>query len=195
MSLEILTTEGREFLVYSDRKGKGSGIWIAPFLETSPWIGPPRSVAASGEEVMFLDPADTDGDGIAEIVAAFRPASIRVYGSSGDPTTPWKILDELPPLPWNRFGSVKAVRWIGTKDTEPMEFAITCENAKDGLCGVLLASRDGNLSSIGGADGTKFDRIEWHDLDDDGDEDLVTCEERDGLGVVWYENPGSRRVQ
>jgi hypothetical protein len=195
MSLEILTTEGREFLVYSDRKGKGSGIWIAPFLETSPWIGPPRSVGASGEEVMFLDPADTDGDGIAELVAAIRPASIRVYGSSGDPTAPWEIRQELHPLPWDRAGTVKAVRWIGTGRDESMEFAITCEQAEGTRCGALLGSRNGTWSLIGGEEGTKFDRIEWIDLDGDGDEDLVTCEERDGLGVVWYENPGSRPAQ
>ena len=27
------------------------------------------------------------------------------------------------------------------------------------------------------------------DLDADGDRDVVTCEERDNLGVIWYENP------
>ena len=27
------------------------------------------------------------------------------------------------------------------------------------------------------------------DLDGDGDLDLLTCEERDQLGVHWYENP------
>ena len=42
---------------------------------------------------------------------------------------------------------------------------------------------------IAGPEGAKFDRIELVDLDDDGDLDLVTTEERDGLGVVWYENP------
>ena len=27
------------------------------------------------------------------------------------------------------------------------------------------------------------------DLDADGDLDVITCEEVDNLGVVWYENP------
>jgi hypothetical protein len=26
-------------------------------------------------------------------------------------------------------------------------------------------------------------------LDGDGDLDVITCEERDQLGVIWYENP------
>jgi hypothetical protein len=139
---------------------------------------------------MFLAPADTDGDGTAELVATIRPATIRVYGSTGDPTAPWETRHELPPLPWDRAGTVKAVRWIGNGADESMEFAITCEQAEGTRGGVLLGSTKGTWSLIGGEEGTKFDRIEWIDLDGDGDEDLVTCEERDGLGVVWYENPG-----
>ena len=42
---------------------------------------------------------------------------------------------------------------------------------------------------ISGTEGIKFDRIELIDLDQDGDLDLVTCEERVNLGVIWYENP------
>ena len=41
---------------------------------------------------------------------------------------------------------------------------------------------------IGGSVGYKFDRVELLDLDEDGDLDVLTCEERDNLGVVWYEN-------
>ena len=31
--------------------------------------------------------------------------------------------------------------------------------------------------------------IDVLDLDMDGDLDVMTCEERENLGVVWYENP------
>jgi hypothetical protein len=31
--------------------------------------------------------------------------------------------------------------------------------------------------------------MELVDLDGDGDLDVLTCEERAGLGVIWYENP------
>jgi len=37
--------------------------------------------------------------------------------------------------------------------------------------------------------GIKFDLIQSLDLDQDGDLDIVTCEERNNLGVIWYENP------
>lgn len=42
---------------------------------------------------------------------------------------------------------------------------------------------------IGGPEGVKFDLIQLEDLDADGDLDLITCEERHQLGVIWYENP------
>ena len=31
------------------------------------------------------------------------------------------------------------------------------------------------------------------DIDADGDLDILTCEERDNLGVIWYENPLAAR--
>jgi len=45
------------------------------------------------------------------------------------------------------------------------------------------------VTDVGGPEGTKFDRIELVDLDGDGDLDILTCEEVDLLGIVWYENP------
>jgi len=190
MSLAVLQSGPREFLVYSDRKGDRSGIWLAPFLPAAPWIGPPVRIAAAGEEVMFLDLADLTGDGRPEIVAALRPATIALFESGEDPLAPWTSLPSLPPLPWNHFGTVKAVAVAPGGDPRSPRFAITCENAIEGRCGLLLADRSGGWIPIGGSEGVKFDRVEWIDLDADGDPDLVTCEERDGLGVVWYENRG-----
>ncbi len=47
---------------------------------------------------------------------------------------------------------------------------------------------------ISGAHVAKFDKVELIDLDEDGDLDVLTCEENygagsKGLGVIWYENP------
>ena len=42
--------------------------------------------------------------------------------------------------------------------------------------------------TLGGPDGLKFDLIQTVDIDGDGDLDVFTCEERDQLGVFWYEN-------
>lgn len=45
------------------------------------------------------------------------------------------------------------------------------------------------IHDISGPGGVKFDHVQLIDLDADGDLDVLTCEEADGLGVCWYENP------
>ena len=49
--------------------------------------------------------------------------------------------------------------------------------------------KDWPANDISGLKGKKFDRLELIDLDGDGDLDVLTCEEADNLGVIWYENP------
>jgi hypothetical protein len=72
----------------------------------------------------------------------------------------------------------------------------SCENASGDKSGVRWLSYKRSPfepvwqdHEISGPKGVKFDRIELLDLDDDGDMDVITCEERDNLGVIWYENP------
>lgn len=48
------------------------------------------------------------------------------------------------------------------------------------------------MQDISGPEGTKFDLIQLIDVDNDSDLDVVTCEEADGLGLFWYENPTLR---
>jgi len=43
-----------------------------------------------------------------------------------------------------------------------------------------------NTRDISGPEGVKFDLVVLHDLD------ILTCEERDNLGVIAYDNPGMR---
>jgi len=44
---------------------------------------------------------------------------------------------------------------------------------------------------ISGPEGSKFDNVQLADVDSDGDLDVVTTEQVDQLGVVWYENPAA----
>jgi hypothetical protein len=46
---------------------------------------------------------------------------------------------------------------------------------------------------ISGLDGIKHDLVQLLDLDNDGDLDVITCEETKNLGVFWYENPALQR--
>jgi len=79
-----------------------------------------------------------------------------------------------------------------------LDVVFSCENAR-GKSGIMWLSRRKSQPSTsanwlaheisGRKQGVKFDRIELVDFDGDGDFDVLTCEERDNLGVVWYENP------
>lgn len=94
------------------------------------------------------------------------------------------------------FGTAKAVA-VGDIDLDgKLDVVFSCEEAKGPKLGVVwFAAADldsgtaPELRDISGSDGTKFDRLELIDLDDDGDLDVLTTEEAENLGVIWYENP------
>jgi hypothetical protein len=45
---------------------------------------------------------------------------------------------------------------------------------------------------IAGEPGIKYDQVIPYDVDGDSDLDILCCEERDQLGVFWYENPSKK---
>ena len=72
----------------------------------------------------------------------------------------------------------------------------TCENAHQEKSGVIWLSYREKVTDpawqaheISGPHGVKYDLVELLDFDGDGDLDVLTCEERANLGVIWYENP------
>lgn len=78
------------------------------------------------------------------------------------------------------------------------DIVFSCEGA-GGRSGVMWMScreaatdRLWDAHEISGAEGSKFDLVQLLDLDGDGDLDVITCEERENLGVIWYENPTGR---
>ncbi len=188
-----MDNDGDQDILLSDRKGSGTGIW---WLENP---GPEqaadfhwskRYIAGSGKEVMFLDTGDINGDGLEDIVAAVKGgdfvAAIRLPSDSPS----WK--ETNLPFP-SGTGTGKAVA-IGDIDQNGLsDFVATCEHSEN-ASGVFWIQKDsrGKWSAMeisGAVEGVKFDRIETIDLDGDGDLDILTCEERDNLGVIWYENP------
>ena len=74
------------------------------------------------------------------------------------------------------------------------DIVFSCESATGDKSGVRWLGPDKGTDAfssheISGPLGVKFDRVELFDADADGDLDVLTCEERVNLGVIWYENP------
>jgi len=179
-------------LLASDRKGPLRGIlWVenpGPTRARGDWtvhrIGP-----VDEYEPLFLDVCDLDGDGADDVVVATK-GPILFYRRSDDEYE--KIAIEPP----SNVGGGKAIA-IGDIDLDGrLDLVYSCEGASEGREGVVWLSYEKTPAeprwtahSLAGPQGVKFDRLELLDLDGDGDLDVLTCEERDNLGVIWYENP------
>lgn len=191
-----LDSDGDLDVVFSDRKGESTGVWWLEKIDGPEFFAKPVRLGFAGAEVMFLDIADLNGDKRLDIIASIRPDKMGVLLQVNSISDKWELKWQLPDLPLDRFGTVKAVRVADLDGDGRLDLAATCEHAEKALSGcfwlTLQLDSSGKPSvyqDIGGPEGVKFDRIELIDLDGDGDLDLMTCEERDNLGVFWYENP------
>ena len=193
-----LDRDGDADVLLSERRGEDRGVfWLenpgaAATRAGAAWRR--HRVGAAGREVMFVDLADLDGDSRPEVIAAVRPAEIVVLRQTSDPIAPWT--EDSFQLPSAGIGTAKAVRIVDLDLDGRKDLVFSFEEALGPRSGVVWArllagtpTAIGPLLDIGGPAGVKFDLIGLADLDADGDPDLVTTEERDGLGVVWYENP------
>lgn len=140
--------------------------------------------------MMFLDYADLDGDDRKEVVVAAKPRRVLVFSQPADPRQRWNA--EAIELAGN-LGNAKAVRAVDVNLDGRADLILSCEGATGEKSGVAwfdrVASNGWTIHDISGPAGTKFDRMELVDLDGDGDLDVITCEEAENLGVIWYENP------
>lgn len=181
--------DGDEDVLVSDRKGSTRGIlWLQnPGVATA--MGGERwkahRLGATDREVMFLALGDESGDYSGSIFAACRGSGIALLSPPQ-----WTLTDI--PMPAN-CGTGKGIAVADLNLDGSTDIVFTCENANGNKSGVRWLSRTPADSwkdhEISGPEGIKFDRIELLDLDQDGDLDLITCEERTNLGVIWYENP------
>ena len=185
--------DGDQDILLSDRKGSDTGIWWLenPGTEkAASFHWPRRYIAGSGKEVMFLDTGDINGDGLEDIVAAVKGgdfvAAIRLPSESPS----WK--ETRLPHP-SGTGTGKAVAIGDIDQNGKADIVASCEHSEK-ASGVFWIQENVHgewlATEISGTiEGVKFDRIETIDLDGDGDLDVITCEERDNLGAIWYENP------
>lgn len=192
---EDMDGDGDWDVLFSDRKGPRRGVyWLenpGPRPSQQPWAE--HVVGGRDAQVMFLDVADLDADRLRDVVAATSGEGIlflRRTAPQGDAWEPHTI--PFPP----GIGTGKGVR-VGDVDGDGRpDLVLTCENATGPRQGCVwlrcrgVPGRDAwDAYPISGPQGVKFDLVQLIDVDGDGDLDAMTCEERENLGVFWYENP------
>lgn len=194
MSIQPLDMDGDGDLdiLFSDRRGPRSGVyWLENpgkgARQTEPWTE--HTIGSVGREVMFLDVADFDGDGRHDVIAAVKPYRTEVHLRRSKDGRAWS--SQVIEWPADRVGTAKAIRVADLNNDGRVDLLYSAEAAAGELRGVawMDVSRGRRLHDVSGAPGVKYDLMELHDFDADGDLDILTTEEVDGLGVVWYENP------
>ena len=184
-----MDNDGDQDVLVSDRKGSDRGVlWLespgsADAASGQRWHA--HRLGAADREVMFLAVGDRDGDYPGSIFATCRGSGITML------SPPRWALSDIP-MPTN-CGTGKGISLTDINLDGRTDVVFTCENATGNKSGVrwLSGGEAGSWKDheISGPAGIKFDRIELLDLDQDGDLDVITCEERANLGVIWYENP------
>jgi hypothetical protein len=222
MSIEPLDVDGdgHTDVLYSDRRGKTRGVhyFHNPGRDGSrAWNR--FTLSDTEHEVMFLGHGDLNADSRGDLAVATIDAGVllllqqnpEVAHHQHDDRTPgstpgWATARKPPTFMPRMFslpegcGRGKGIA-IGDIDLDgQMDLVLSCEYARD-KSGVVWFSAKGAPGSkswtaheISGTAGTKFDLIELTDLDADGDLDVITTEERQPLGVVWYENPARQNA-
>lgn len=193
LALQDMDADGDADLLFTDRKGGRSGVfWLAnPGTQAvrvhAAWQE--HAIGAQGREVMFADIADMNGDGRLDVIAAVKPVDVMIFLRQADGT--WQ--EQSMHLLAENLGDAKAVKAADVNGDGLTDILFTCENAKGDKEGIVWLEQQKDAAwkqhTLGGPVGLKYDLMQLLDLDGDGDLDVITCEERDQLGVVWYENP------
>ncbi|MDM8004904.1 MAG: VCBS repeat-containing protein [Phycisphaerae bacterium] len=192
---EDMDGDGDRDILASDRKGASRGcLWIEnpgpDRADTSRW--PIHRIGAGDREYMFLTVADLDGDGLRDVVAATAGREWVYYRRTVAKPPAWESYTiELPA----DTGTGKSVSVADVDGDGRQDVVFSCEKSegKRGLmrmkCAKVLTDRNWLSFDIAGLKGAKFDLVQLVDLDGDGDLDVMTTEEAERLGVIWYENP------
>jgi hypothetical protein len=144
---------------------------------------------------MFLDLADLDRDSRLDVLVPTFARKLHYLRRTASVPPAWEArLLPFPELP----GTGKAVRVADIDLDGKSDVVLTLGEGQPDRGGVFWLAATGGVNdanwrthSISGPPGKGFkpDLIEPLDLDGDGDLDVITTEERGGLGVIWYENP------
>ncbi len=201
MSLYCIDMDGDGDLdiLVSDRKGSArSCFWLEnpgrSTVQTGSWKE--HYVGGRDREVMFIVPSDLDGDGLFDVLAAIAGHELMYWRRVSKDGLTWESSSiQLPAA----AGNGKAVNVGDVNLHGKPDIVFTCEGAgkKSGVMWMSYrkSATDARWDAhdISGPEGTKYDLVQLLDLDADGDLDALTCEEKENLGVIWYENPTKRQ--
>ncbi len=196
---EDMDGDGDTDILLTDRKGTNRGCkWLenpGPVEAAADAVWPPHLMGGADAEVMFADRGDLGGDGQLDVVTATSDGGLIVFRRMDSTGVHWET--ERIPMPPNA-GRGKGVG-LGDVDLDgSLDIVVSCEHAEDkhgvfwlrgGDVAGSVAGAEWQFQPISGLQGIKFDLVQLIDLDEDGDLDVQTCEERANLGVIWYENP------
>jgi hypothetical protein len=201
---EDMDQDGDFDILTSDRKkGETNGIrWLENpgecINQNHQWKN--HFIGARGLEVMFMDFADLDRDGLKDVIVTERSTQkiffFRKLDQSG---LKWKsYCIDIP----QETGKAKAVKVGDINGDGKLDLVHTTNTYEDenkaGIYWLSYLNKPTDSQwiwhELSGLEGYKFDRIELLDIDGDGDLDVLTTEENygtnsKGLGVIWYENP------
>jgi hypothetical protein len=193
-----LDADGDQDVLASDRKGNNSGcLWLENpgpgEKQSQTWTR--RAIGPSKAEVMFLHFTDFDGDGLSDILVPTYSKQFFWHRRLPGIAPTWEPRE----LPYpDQAGKGKGVRAADIDLDGRLDLVVSTENyeSTSGLVWMssLAASETSRwqtheISGMAGQRGLKLDDIQLLDLDADGDLDVLSTEERTGLGVVWFENP------
>lgn len=153
------------------------------------WVNHP--IGFAGGEHKFIRITDFDGDGHDDVLDGASGATYnrsflrRNLGQWG----PWEVTEIPQPADVGHYQDVA----VGDVDLDGVtDLVFSYSHAEGDLSGVVWSAATENgweRREISGSPGTKYDNVELVDLDGDGDLDVVTSEQIEQLGVIWYENP------
>ena len=182
-----MDADGDVDVLVSDRRGATRGVfWLEHPGKSDvegPWMR--HDLFGSDSEVMFLDCVEYGSGRHIACATADKGILLTHLGTSNATRLPWPA----------RGGTGKSAA-LGDLDGDgALDLVVSAEHAEDayGVQWTPLTGAPDALSwtPIGGLMGVKYDAVRLVDLDGDGDLDVITCEERDNLGVVWFENTRS----
>ncbi len=174
-----MDADGDQDVVFSDRKGDKRAVgWLEQPDDSAEGFWKEHLIGAADHEAMFIEASPS------QVLVSTRNSVLLDFQRTGGDS--WRAT-QIPNPAGVPFG--KAIKKLSGD-----RFVMTSNTAADKqanpkLPGIWLRDADQNWHVIDPTTAVKMDRMECLDLDGDGDLDVMTCEERKNLGVIWYENP------